>query len=137
MDNIYNIFNNIILEDISLLKESISRGDVIKAIDSNLRYRIWYQGQNEDTAHERLVDFYAYGTSKAGNEVVRIFQPFGFTTTSNGRWKLLRLDRITRMEPTKYNIGNKSIDQYSSNIPAFNRTGDNSMVNVRYIKKVK
>lgn len=137
MLKLYNIFESIILEETKLLTEGISRQDIIAAIDSNKRYRVWYQGTKEVNASERLVDFYALGRSKAGNEVVRVFQPFGFTTSENGKWKLLRLDRITRIEPTGYNIGKKSIEQFDSAIPAFNRSGDGGMSRVDYIRKVE
>lgn len=137
MLKLYNIFKSIILEETKLLTEVISRQDIIDAIDSNVRYRIWYQGARETTASQRLVDFYALGRSKAGNEVVRVFQPFGFTTSENGKWKLLRLDRITRIEPTGYRIGKKSIDQFDASIPTFNRNGDGAMTSVDYIRKVE
>jgi len=137
MIKLYNIFEYIILEETKLLTEGISRDDIVTAIDSNRRYRVWYQGERENTPSERLVDFYALGRSKAGNEVVRIFQPFGFTTTKNAKWKILRVDRITRIEPTGYRIGKKSIDQFDSSIPAFNRSGDGAMSNVDYIRKVE
>ena len=137
MLKLYNIFENIILEEQKLLTEGMSRDNIIQAIDSNVRYRIWYQGERETVASERLVDFYALGRTKTGNEVVRVFQPFGFTTSQNGKWKLLRLDRITRIEPTKYNIGKKSIDQFDPSIPTFNRSGDASMASVDYIRKVE
>ena len=137
MISLYNIFETIILEEKKLLTEGISREDIIKAIDSGLRYRVWYQGEKETTPSMRLVDFYAYGRSRSGNEVVRIFQPFGFTTSENGKWKLLRVDRITRIEPTKYRLSNKSIDKFDPSIPAFNKTGDYSMSHVDYIRKVE
>jgi len=41
------------------------------------------------------------------------------------------------MEPTGYNIGQQSIDQFDASIPAFNRSGDMGMSSVDYIRKVK
>ena len=36
----------------------------------------------------------AYGISKAGNMVLRAFQPYGDTKTKTPHWKLFRLDKI-------------------------------------------
>jgi len=137
MISLYNIFESIILEETKLLSEGITIQDIQKAIDSNLRYKVWYQGEKETTPSMRLVDFYAFGTSLKDNDVVRVFQPFGFTTTQNGKWKLLRIDRITRMEPTGFRLSKKSIDKYSPDIPPFNQYGDGSMKNVKHIRKVE
>ena len=135
MLNIYNIYKTLILEEKKLLVESVTRQDIINAIDSNYRYRIWYQGESETTPKERLVDFYVVGRSKAGNDVARVYQPFGFTTSFNSKWQLVRLDRITRMEKTCFKLSNKPIDSFSSEIPPFNKTGDKLMTSVYYIKK--
>ena len=133
-----NIFKSIILEQKALLLESVSREDVIEAIDSNYRYRIWYQGEKETgSAGLRFVDFYVLGVSKAGNDVARVFQAGGYSTSDRigGGWKLLRLDRIHRMEKTGHHVGLKSIDKYNASLPPFNETGDKLMSSVTYIAK--
>ena len=90
MLNIYNIFESVILEEKQLITEGVSRQDVIEAINSNYRYKILYQGERENKPEERLVDFYVVGRSKAGNDIARVYQPFGFTTTYNSKWQLVR-----------------------------------------------
>lgn len=136
MIKLYNIFQDIILEEKRLLTESVSRDSIIDAIDSFYRYRITYQGEREDTPHERFVDFYALGVSKAGNEVVRVFQGLGFTQSNKvGHWKLLRLDRILKISPTGQHVGYKPIHMYGdAGTPPFNEFGDKSMAKTTYIK---
>lgn len=137
MLKLYNILEELILESKDLLTETISDQDIMDAIDSNYRYKIWYQGENEpNAAGVRYVDFYALGKSKAGNDVVRVYQGGGFSSTNNpGGWKLLRVDRILNMQKSGHHVGNKSIDKYGDDVPPFNPTGDKSMSSVRYIKK--
>lgn len=137
MIKLYNIFKELIIENKNLITEAISDQELMDAIDSNYRYKIWYQGENEpNAAGVRYVDFYALGRSKAENDVVRVFQGGGFSSTNRpGGWKLLRVDRILKMEKSGHHVGNKSIDKYGGDTPAFNPMGDKSMNSVRYIKK--
>ena len=117
-------------EDIPPTNQSIQ--DVI---DGNFRTRILYQGETESKASWRFVDIYALGTSKAGNEVIRGYQAFGYTTTAIPKWKLFRVDRIKQMITTKLHYGNKPISDYSGSIPAYNKHGDKSMSIVHKNKK--
>lgn len=136
MIKLYNIFKDIILEEQRLITEGISRDEIIEAIDSFYRYKILYQGENEAEPNIRFVDFYVLGISKAGNEVVRVFQGAGYSSTKKfGQWKLLRVDRILRIEKTGQHVGYKPISSYGSGTPPFNEYGDKSMTNVIYIKK--
>ena len=75
-------------------------------------------------AVEKLFDNY----TTAGNEVLRVYQAFG-TTTSNIGWKLLRTDRISGWEPTGFRFSEKALDSDPS-IPSRNQSGDNSMATV-------
>lgn len=137
MIKLYNIFEGLILENKSLITEAISDQDIMDAIDSDYRYKIWYQGENEtNAAGVRYVDFYALGKSISGNDVVRVFQAGGFSSSNRPvGWKLLRVDRILKMEKSGHHVGNKSIDKYGGDVPPFNPQGDNSMSSIRYIKK--
>ena len=138
MLKLYNIFEDVILENKELITESITRGDIIEAIDSFYRYKIWYQGAKETNSSSlRYVDFYAYGKSSAGNDVVRVYQAGGYSTTGTfGHWKLLRVDRILRMIPTGQHVGYKPIHMYGqSGTPPFNEYGDKSMSQMYYIKR--
>jgi hypothetical protein len=130
---LYNILEDIILEQRRLLTENVSKDQIYDALDSHKRIRIYYQGARETRPEVRLVDVYAYGVSKGGNEVIRVYQPFGTTTTNIG-WKLLRLDRISRWEPTNFRFSEKSLDNDPS-IPKRNAMGDNSMTTVYKVAK--
>jgi hypothetical protein len=111
-----NIYQNLILENKRLLLERPSEKDIIDAIDSDYRYRVWYQGEREEGVATglRFCDFYVLGISKAGNEVVRVYQGGGYSTSDSigHGWKLFRTDRIRKIEKTKQHVGKQSIDKY-------------------------
>ena len=79
-----------------LLSESVSINSVNDAIDTHTRIIINYHTKGEDIATgARIIEVYAYGLTKAGNPVIRAFQPYGDTTSRVPSWKFFRLDRIT------------------------------------------
>ena len=136
--NLYQIFKDIIKEEKNaLLNESVSRNEVMKAIDERFRIRIYYQGDTENKPGTRLIDVYAYGLTKSGNPCIRAFQPFGMTTTEIPAWKIFRLDRITRWERTNFKLTKVPISDLDSSIPKYNEFGDRSMsvVYKNYIPK--
>ena len=84
-----------------LLKESVSVNDIDDAMDNHKRVIINYHSKGEDVATgARVIEVYAYGLTKAGNPVIRAFQPYGDTTTKVPSWKFFRLDRISAWEDT-------------------------------------
>lgn len=130
---LYNLLEDIILEEKRLLTENVSKSDIYDALESHKRIKIYYQGEKEPNPEVRYVDVYAYGLSKSGNEVIRVYQAFG-TTTSEIGWKLMRLDRITGWQPTNFRFSEKALDNDPS-IPKRNTSGDNSMSKVFSVAK--
>lgn len=90
-----------ILEKI-LLKESASVENVVKAMDNHSKVIINYHsdGKDEHTG-TRVIEPITYGLTKAGNPVIRAYQPYGDSTTTTPGWKMFRLDRISYWEETK------------------------------------
>lgn len=115
-----------------LLLESPSTSQIVKYINDKKRVNIYYDGDDNTSKGKRYVELYALGISKSGNLVVRAYQLFGDTDTENAKWKLFRLDSITRIEPTNFKI-TKPISDYDPSIPKFNPTGDRSMNRVHNI----
>jgi hypothetical protein len=121
---LYNIFKNIILEEISKDQELINEGvlEDIKSAMENTVY-VWFKYK---TANGKITDRYVMldklGTSLANNAVVRLWQTGGQTTKTkkNGKvygWKLFRLDRIipNSVKPTsmKFNEPISSEEKYN------------------------
>ena len=118
-----------------LLEESVSADDVSQAIDNHNRVIINYhsKGKNNNTG-ARVIEVYAYGLTKAGNPVIRAFQPYGDTTSRVPSWKFFRLDRITAWKPTKQQF-NRPADFYYKGLGEFNPNGDETMSTVYKIAK--
>ena len=96
-----------LLEEI-LLKESASVENVVKAMDNHSKVIINYHSDGKDEhSGTRVIEPITYGLTKAGNPVIRAYQPYGDTTTTAPGWKMFRLDRISYWEETKekfYNV---------------------------------
>lgn len=121
MLNLYEI-----LQSVLLTESAVDVNKVGDAIDKKYQVKINYRSNDEDIANgARIIEVYAYGLTKAGNPVIRAFQPYGDTTTSTPNWKFFRLDRITNWETTNKFFHQPASDFY--NIGKFNPTGDKSM----------
>ena len=99
-----------------VINESVSRDKILSAIDNKDLIRVTYD--NEATG-PRTIQVYAFGDSKAGNPIIRVFQPFGDTESEIPTWKTFRLDRIMSLTPTGNN--------FETPRPNYNPTGDKSM----------
>jgi len=109
------IFNKLILN------ESVNTNSVTDAIKNRYRVTINYEG---DPSHGvapgiRTIEVYAYGLTKAGNPVIRAYQPYGDTVTKVPSWKFFRLDRVKSWKPT-YSLVTKPA-------AGFNPNGDRTM----------
>lgn len=118
----------------NLLAESkVSANKINLAIDRHKMVVVRYNthGQNIATA-DRLVGVFAYGQTKRGNDVIRVFEYEGDTSTFIPGWKFLRVDRIISWRETR-----KTIDAPPQNtgVGEFNQNGDNSMSVVYKIAK--
>ena len=110
-----------------LLTESVSVEDVNSAIDNHNRVIINYNSHGDGEAGgARVIEVYAYGLTKAGNPVIRAFQPYGDTTTKVPSWKFFRLDRIDAWKPTEQKFYEPASDVYQ-NLGDFNPNGDGTM----------
>ena len=119
---LYNLFESLILE-------SASRDQIMDAIDRKYRVNIYYAGDDNTAAGKRHIEVYAFGLTKNGNPVIRAFQLFGNSDTIVPDWKLFRLDRITRWEPTNMQFYTP-VSSRGSGIAQFNPNGDGSMSTV-------
>lgn len=110
-----------------LLNESASVENVVRAMDNHAKVIINYhsEGKDEHTG-SRVIEPVAYGLTKAGNPVIRAFQPYGDTTSSTPSWKMFRLDRISYWEET-----NSRFDRIPDfDMAELNQNGDKSMSTV-------
>lgn len=115
MNLLLEIFNEL------FLNESVSTNSVTDAIKKRYRVTINYEGDPKHGVAPgmRTVEVYTYGLSKAGNPVIRAYQPYGDTASKVPDWKFFRLDRITSWQPT-YALFNRPA-------PKFNPKGDKTM----------
>lgn len=110
-----------------LLEESVNGQDVSDAIDNHERIIINYHSNGKDDATgSRVIEVYAYGLTKAGNPVIRAFQPYGDTTSKVPSWKLFRLDRIDSWEKTGQKFSQPASEYYKGT-GEFNPSGDKTM----------
>ena len=127
------IFNDIINK--LILNESVSIADVNDVIDHHKRVIINYHTKGEDkNTGARVVEVYAYGLTKAGNPVIRCFQPYGDTTSRVPSWKFFRLDRISAWKETNQTF-NRPADFFYKGLGEFNPNGDDTMSVVYKIAK--
>lgn len=109
------------------LKESVSTNNIVDAIDKKYQVEISYDSEdNGEHLGTRIIEPVAYGLTKAGNPVIRAFQPYGDTTTTVPNWKFFRVDRIKRWKTTE-NYFVEEPSYYYNNIGDFNPNGDKTM----------
>lgn len=110
-----------------LLSESASPDEVTDSIDNHHRILINYVSKTKEVADgPRIIEVYAYGLSKAGNPVIRAFQPFGDTASSVPSWKFFRLDGITHWQDKKQVFSTPASDRYPG-VGKFNPDDDKTM----------
>lgn len=122
MLNISEILENILLE------EKVDRNKVLDAIKEKYRVVINYNSHGEHIAMGwRIIEVFAYGLTKAGNPVIRAYQPQGDTASDVPSWKFFRLDRILEWKPTG--------QYFTEPREGFNPHGDKTMSTVISIAK--
>ena len=118
-----------------LLSESASISDVNAALDNHHRILINYVSKTKEIADgPRIIEVYAYGLTKAGNQVIRAFQPFGDTASNVPDWKFFRLDGITYWEDKNQVFTTPASDRYPG-VGKFNPNDDKTMSMVYKIAK--
>jgi predicted DNA-binding transcriptional regulator YafY len=132
---LYNIFENIILEELErnkILTESVSEDKVKAAIDGKYNVNILYRDYEDAPPSKRYIQVYQYGLTKAGNRAIRAYQIFGASKRNNPNdWKIFRLDRIEGWFPTKVKWS-KPVSDLDGSIATYNKDGDNSFSQVLY-----
>lgn len=129
---LYNLFEEVILEEINrgcqILSEGVSINDVNAAIDGKYNVNILYRDYEDQPPSKRYIQVYNLAKTKAGNDCIRAYQIFGGskTTPKTGAWKIFRLDRIEGWFPTNMKWQNP-VSDYTPNVPAYNQTGDRTM----------
>lgn len=105
------------------INESVNIGPVADAIQKRWIVKIKYKVSNDDRfgVEERVIMPVAYGVSKAGNMVLRAYQPMGDTKTKVPHWKLFRLDRIVSWKALRNEI------MHSAPNEEYNPFGDKTM----------
>ena len=134
MDSLDQIFQE-------LLTEEARTVDVVDAIKKRYEAKITYKADNDPKGSgERIIQPVAYGTTKAGNPVIRAFEPYGDTKTKVPAWKFFRLDRITSWKALRQNkFSEPPADQWrmSGAEGKFNENGDETMAEVFLVADFK
>lgn len=115
---------NLLLEiyrELFLTESVVNAQNISDIIKSRNEVTINYEGDPEHGVAPgiRTIQVYVYGLTKAGNPVIRAYQPYGDTASEVPEWKMFRLDRIKQWKPT-FSI-------FSKPAPKFNPNGDKSM----------
>jgi len=136
---LYNLFNQVILEEINkqtrLLTEGVGSSEIIAAIDGKYNVKITYRDPDTNVPSKRYIQIYQYGTTTAGNDAVRAYQIDGGSKTSPNGWKLFRIDRIDSFGATGMKWYNP-ISDYDPSIPSYNQTGDETLASVKHMVNV-
>lgn len=132
---LYTLLEEIILEEKSLLTESVSDQEILDAIKNKYNVNILYDDYPDAVPpvppSKRYIQVYNFSETKAGNKAIRAFQIFGGskTTPKEGAWKIFRVDRIRGWFPTRMKFF-KPVSDLSPNIPKYNIQGDRAMSRV-------
>ena len=120
--NLYEILQKV-------LNESVGSNEVSDVIKGHNYVDITYTDEDSNAPGRRLIQPYAYGLSRAGNEILRAFQIEGDTLRGEPKWKTFRLDRITSWNPRKQTF-NIPPPMQGYNSPDYNSNGDGSMTKI-------
>jgi hypothetical protein len=107
----------------SLILEVASKSTIMDCMNGKRIAELYYD-DNEDPGGKgkRWVEIYCYGSSLAGNDVVRVYQVGGDTKTIQPGWKLFRVDRMDGLR--------KLSGTFSEARPLFNQNGDKDMTKI-------
>ena len=107
----------------SLILEVASRGDIMNGMFKQRIMELNYDDEEDPGGKgRRWIQMYCYGVSKAGNDVVRVYQVGGDTKTIQPGWKLFRVDRMQNLRT----LGGT----FNEAKPLFNPTGDKDMIKI-------
>jgi hypothetical protein len=131
---LYNIFEEVILEEITKNSQIISEGvssDAVKAaIRDKVNVNIEYQDYVDQPPSKRYIQVYNYASTKANNDSIRAYQISGGSKSKKpSNWKIFLLDKIVGWYPTNMKWQNP-VSDYDTSIPAYNQLGDRTMSQV-------
>lgn len=107
----------------SLILEVASRSDIMNGMTKRRIMELNYDDEEDPGGKgRRWIQMYCYGVSKAGNDVVRVYQVGGDTKTIQPGWKLFRVDRMENLRT----LGGT----FNEAKPLFNPTGDKDMIKI-------
>jgi len=105
----------------SLILEVASRSTIMDCMNGKRIAELYYDdGEDSGGKGKRWIEIYAYGKSKAGNDVIRVYQLGGDTKTIQPGWKLFRVDRMNGLR--------KLGGTFSEPRRLFNPNGDKDMI---------
>lgn len=109
-----------LIEQKDILFEDVDVSSIELAIKKRKPVKVNYiadENDKETGSGWRIIQPVAYGLSKAGNPVIRAYQPFGDTKTKVPHWKLFRTDKFETWKPInkKTNIPQPPLDEYNPN----------------------
>jgi predicted DNA-binding transcriptional regulator YafY len=111
-----------------LLVEVASKESIVNAIKKRQVCVIYYQGDEPGGNGLRTIEPVCFGTSKAGNPVLRAWDFEGASHRAYiGKkplpsWRMFRVDKITMLKPTG--------ETFNEVRPGYNPNGDKSMTQV-------
>ena len=107
----------------SLILEVASRSDIMNGMSKRRIMELNYDDEEDPGGKgRRWIQMYCYGVSKAGNDIVRVYQVGGDTKTIQPGWKLFRVDRMQNLRT----LGGT----FNEAKPLFNPTGDKDMIKI-------
>lgn len=114
-----------------ILTEEANLDAVTDAIKKRYEVELTYKADEDPKGSgKRIIQPVVLGHSKAGNLVLRAFQPYGDTKTKTPGWKMFRLDRIEGWEGNKGKHFSEPPGAQFNAEGKYNPKGDNSMVDV-------
>lgn len=112
----------------SLILEVAARTPVMDCMqDKRIAELSYDDGEDPGGNGKRWIEIYAYGKSKAGNDVIRVYQIGGDTKTIQPGWKLFRIDRMDNFKK----LGGNFYEPRK----LFNPNGDKDMIEIYNIIK--
>lgn len=134
MLKLYNIFEELILEETEknrqIISEGVSSDAIVDAINNKYNVNILYRDYEDQPPSKRYIQVYNFAKTKGnktgGNDAIRAYQIFGGSKTEKNGWKIFRLDRIEGWFPTKVKFA-KPVSNLDPSIPQYNANGDKSM----------
>ena len=107
----------------SLILEVAGKSTIMDCMNGKRIAEVYYDDDEDPGGKgKRWIEIYCYGVSKAGNDVVRVYQVGGDTKTIQPGWKMFRVDRMDALK--------KLGGTFSEPRPLFNPTGDKDMIKI-------